>query len=160
MKTILEISAVNAGLFRRMLADVAPADMCRQPGGIVNHAAWQIGHVTFVRGAMARELGGDAGVPADWAGLFAPGTAPTADAARYPSKEELLAAFERAQRHVCELAAEAAADKLDQPTPIERLRATFPTVRTLVAGMLTLHDGLHLGQLSVWRRVQGLPRVI
>ena len=160
MQIVLDVSAANAGLFRRMLADVAPDDMCRQPNGIVNHAAWQIGHVTFVRGAMVRVLGGNVDVPADWAGLFAPGTAPTADATRYPSKEELLAAFERAQQRVCDTLAEAGTDKLEQPTPIEGVRVTFPTVRTLVAGMLTTHDGLHLGQLSVWRRVQGLPRVI
>jgi hypothetical protein len=36
----------------------------------------------------------------------------------------------------------------------------FPTKRILLAGMFGTHDGLHLGQLSVWRRLMGLPRVL
>ena len=160
MDAILELSGANAGLFQKMLADVAPADMCRQPNGILNHAAWQIGHVTFVRSAMMQLLGAPGEVPADWAGLFAPGTTPSADAGKYPSKEELLAAFGRAQRRVIDVVKGTTADVLERPTPIEGIRGMFPTVGRLVAGMLTTHDGMHLGQLSVWRRVQGLPRVI
>lgn len=160
MNAILEVCGANAGLFHKMVADVAPADMCRQPNGIVNHAAWQIGHVAFVRASMVQLLGSSVDLPADWAGLFAPGTTPSGDAGMYPAKEELLAAFDRAQRRVVEVAKEASADTLGRPTPIPQIRAMFPTLRHLVAGMLTTHDGMHLGQLSVWRRVQGLPRVI
>ena len=160
MDTVLEISNANAMLFRRMVADVAPEQMCLQPNGMVNHAAWQIGHVSFVRASMVQLLGGDAGLPPGWAGLFAPGTTPTAEAGTYPSKQELLAGFEQAHRRVLEAAKGATPETLEQPTPIPQIRSMFPKLQHLVAGMLTTHDGMHLGQLSVWRRVQGLPRVI
>ena len=160
MDTVLEISDTNVMLFRRMVADVPAEQMYRQPNGVLNHAAWQIGHVSFVRAGMVQLLGETVDLPGEWAGLFAPGTTPSADASQYPSKEELLAAFERSHRRVIEAARAASADTLGQPTPIPQIRGMFPTLRHLVAGMLTTHDGMHLGQLSVWRRVQGLPRVI
>jgi hypothetical protein len=143
-----------------MLADVAPADMYRQPNAIGNHAAWQIGHVTFVRSGILQLLGSPPEVPADWAGLFAPRSTPTGEAGKYPPKEELLTAFERAQQRVVEAVKRATVDVLEKPTPILGVRPLFPTVGHFVAGMLTSHDGMHLGQLSVWRRALGLPRVI
>ena len=160
MQTILDLAEANAHLLRAMLADIPPADLCRQPNGIRNHAAWQVGHVAFVRSAVAKMLGADAGLPETWAALFAPGTDPTADAATYPTKDELTAAFDRAHRASCDAVAKATPGALDQPPPVERLRGRFPTMRHLAFGMLTIHDAMHIGQLSVWRRAMGLPRTI
>ena len=69
-------------------------------------------------------------------------------------------AFERAHRASCDAVAKVTPAALDQPPPLERLRGRFPTMRHFAAGMLTIHDAMHLGQFSVWRRATGLPRVI
>ena len=160
MKTIIDLANGNATLLRKMLGDVPPADLCKQPNGIVNHAAWQTGHITFVRSPMIGMLGGTPTVPESWAPLFAPGTEPTSDASKYPAKAELLSAYERTHETLmCALAA-APDSLLDGSHPVEPLKWLFPTMRTLVTGVVTTHDCMHLGQFSVWRRQMGLPRVI
>ena len=160
MKTIIDLANGNAALLRKMLADVAPADLCKQPNGVTNHAAWQSGHITFVRSLMIGMLGGTPTAPESWAPLFAPNTQPAADASKYPSKSELQSTYERTHDSLMAAIAAAPDSLLDRPHPIEPLKWLFPTMRTLVAGVVTTHDSLHLGQFSVWRRQLGLPRVI
>lgn len=160
MKTIIDLANGNAALLRKMLADVDPADLCKQPNGVVNHAAWQTGHITFVRSLVIGMLGGKPTVPESWGPLFAPNTHPMADAAKYPSKSELAAAYERTHESLMAAIAAAPDSLLDGPHPVEPLKWLFPTMRTFVAGVVTTHDCLHLGQFSVWRRQMALPRVI
>jgi hypothetical protein len=158
--TVLDLGAANAELLRRMLADVDAADMCKQPNGLKNHAAWQAGHITFVRSLIVGMLGGTPTTPESWGPLFGPNTEPAADVSRYPSKEELLATHGRTHTAIIAALAAAPEEGLAKPNPIEGLRWMFSTVGHLAAGVITTHDSLHLGQLSVWRRQLGLPRVI
>ena len=37
------------------------------------------------------------------------------------------------------------------------MKEGLPTIRDAVAFLLTGHLGVHLGQLSMWRRLLGLP---
>ena len=92
MKTIIDLAYGHAVLLRKMLADVSSADLCAQPNGVVNHAAWQTGHITFVRALVAGMIGAKPTAPGSWAPLFAPNTRPVPDATKYPSKAELLEA--------------------------------------------------------------------
>jgi hypothetical protein len=160
MKTIIELANGNAALLRKMVADVDPGDMCKQPNGVVNHAAWQTGHITFVRSIVVGMLGGTPTVPESWGLLFAPNTQPAADASKYPSKSELTTAYDETHKTLMAAIAAAPDSLLDGPHPVEPLKWLFPTMRHFAAGVVTTHDCLHLGQLSVWRRQLGLPRVI
>ena len=161
MKMIVDLAEGHRQLLDQMLADVPPGEMCRQPNGLRNHAAWQVGHLAFVRSAVAKLLGGeDPGLGEEWGAKFGRGTEPTDDPAHDPAKEDLVAKF--AAAHEAALRAVGRADDaaLERPNPIPGLAKRFPTMRALVVGMFGTHDGLHLGQLSVWRRAMGLPRVL
>jgi hypothetical protein len=127
---------------------------------VKNHATWQAGHLATVRSAVAGILGATPTVPQPWGKLFGPGTTPSTDASIYPSKQELLDTHAAAQAAFRKALRAASPELLAQPNPIESLRWMMPTVGALGAGVLTTHDCLHLGQLSVWRRTLGLPRVI
>ena len=160
METVLTLAAMNAELLNRMLADVPQELMCRQLHGVKNHAAWQVGHLAFVRAGMAQVLGAEPVLGPEWQGKFGRGTEPVDDPAAYPSKEQLLAAYARAHRASVEAIRRADDATLDGPTPLPGLAKRFPTKRLLIIGMFGSHEGLHLGQLSVWRRLVGLPRVL
>jgi hypothetical protein len=43
--------------------------------------------------------------------------------------------------------------------PLERWKATFPKVGSILGYLMLVHESTHLGQISMWRRVQGLPAV-
>ena len=48
-------------------------------------------------------------------------------------------------------------ERLAQPNPNPYTKEGLPTIRDAVAFLLTGHLGVHLGQLSTWRRLLGLP---
>lgn len=89
--------------------------------------------------------------------LFNAGSKVTAVRATYPAKDALLKAVEQGYQQVRERAASAAPEVLARPTTIQRAKETLPTSKELLAFLLTGHMGVHLGQLSSWRRMIGLP---
>jgi hypothetical protein len=102
-------------------------------------------------------LGGEKTLPAEWGTRYGAGSKPTAARADYPSKAELLGTLEATYERVRRAAATATAEQLAQPTMAPQMKAGLPTARERVAFMLTGHMGVHLGQLSTWRRMIGLP---
>jgi len=48
---------------------------------------------------------------------------------------------------------------LTRPMPVPRWAEKFPQVGSIMSYLLIHHEGFHLGQLSAWRRVRGLPGV-
>jgi hypothetical protein len=160
LRTVIDNAAAHERLLEAMLADVPPPQMCTQPPGLPNHPAWLVGHLAVMRSYVAKALGREAHVPEAWAALFNRGTSPTGELSRYPEKSELFATFKRLNTAALEALAATPPARLAEESPAAGLRPIFPTVGHLVLGLLTLHDGLHLGQLGDWRRAMGLPRVL
>jgi hypothetical protein len=151
------------GYGQKLVADVPDDQMCAQPvsGKVMNHPAFILGHLALVNDGRASALSGQTlGVAAklEWKEMFGMGAKPSSDRGRYPSKTELLKAFEEAHAHLGEAAAKATAEVLAQPAP-EPMRSRFPTIGNMVLGVMTSHFATHLGQLSAWRRAMGLPSV-
>ncbi len=48
-------------------------------------------------------------------------------------------------------------DRLSLPTTSPRAKEVLPTLKEMTAFLLGGHMGVHLGQLSSWRRMIGLP---
>ena len=69
----------------------------------------------------------------------------------------LIGAVERGFERLREQVAAATPEQLDAPSPNERTREQLPTVKEGIVLLLTGHLGSHLGQLSMWRRMIGLP---
>ena len=123
----------------------------------VNHPAWILGHLAFSAEMIVGRLGGDKFLPAEWAELFKPGSSPRAARGEYPGKDELLKAVDDSFARARSAVASASAETLAIPTPNPRMREGLPTLRENAAFVLTAHLGVHLGQLSFWRRMMGLP---
>jgi hypothetical protein len=159
MKPALHSFAYCLDYLREQVAGIAPADMVAQPNGIMNHPAWIIGHLTHA----CQELGGVIGVqpwlPNDWAKRFGTGSVPVADMNAYESKERALAILGDAQSRIADAVGRLDDRQLDSPFPDELYREVFPTVRHALTQVLVGHAAHHVGQLSVWRKVMGLPRM-
>jgi hypothetical protein len=149
---------VNAHQAPLLLAHAAatPDDRLAERADL-NHGAWQIGHLAL---AYDFGIGILTGVTEHrrWVPLFAPGTTPLADRGAYPTKAELVDAFQR--RHDAFRAL--LAQPIDPATlaaenPFEPIRATLPTVRDLMSYLLTGHLGMHIGQYSAWRKACRIP---
>ena len=125
----------------------------------MNHAAWIIGHLAYSSQFLATLFGADQTSTPGYAELFGMSSKPTDDPTRYPSKQQLLQALEAAHELSLQAMAKADDSVLQQPNPVEPLAKAAPTVGDLAVMLMTMHEGVHIGQLSAWRRAQGMPAV-
>ena len=141
--------------YGRMLTEDVPGErFAEQPLPGVNHPAWILGHLALTGDSAVRLLGGKKSLDESWKALFGAGSQPSSSRGDYPSKEVLLQVLQERYEQVCRLAGDARAEDLARPNPTP-LRQGLPTIGDAVAFLLTGHPGLHLGQLSIWRRMVG-----
>ncbi len=156
---------VVAGYARAALTDVPENRFSRFAVGadgpvVSNHPAWVVGHLSLYPGRAAGMLGLEIDVapPEGWEEIFGPDSecVDDADGTRYPAKGELVDRFMSYQSRISEALMGLDDDALAVETPVERYRSRFPTVMCAVDFLLTAHAMLHLGQVSAWRRIEGL----
>jgi hypothetical protein len=140
-----------------LTADIADERMAEQPQPGVNHPAWILGHLAYSADGMTGRLGGEKVLPVEWTDLFKPGSTPTANRGDYPAKADLIKAIEESFARTRELVCCSSEETLAVPTPNPRMQEMLPTLRESAAFILTGHFGVHLGQLSMWRRLVGMP---
>jgi DinB superfamily len=154
---ILRSYALTLEYLRRLIADVPDDQLTCQPGGVANHPAWVIGHLTYSCQAIGEELGLAPWLPADWASRFGTRSVPVETRATYPPKGELLAALADGQQRVEEGLVTLGEEGIRRPLPDVRYRTTFPTIGDAALHVLTAHAAVHVGQVSAWRRAAGFP---
>ena len=142
---------------RTLVDDIPDERIAEQPIPGVNHPAWILGHLAFVADYIAGTLGAEKKIPEQWAALFRPGSKPNANRSSYPSKAELLTALDQGCERLRERAANATPEQLSKPTTNPRVKDALPTAKEFIAFLLTGHMGGHLGQISAWRRLIGMP---
>lgn len=134
--------------------------LAEQPLPGVNHPAWILGHLAVGTDYAAKILGERFACPIDWHRQFGPGSTISGNRSIYPTKDELLAAIRVGHARVTAALAHVDEAKLAAPNPLGVLVNELPTVGDMLAHLLTTHAATHLGQLSAWRRMIGLPEVI
>ncbi|MEM8738023.1 MAG: DinB family protein [Planctomycetota bacterium] len=123
-----------------------------------NHPAWIIGHLAVVGSHGVKMLGGNPAIDTDaWQPMFGGGSQPAARAEGYPAWDELVSVWKETHDLAASAAGAVTAEVLEQPNPIARRRKALPTLGSFVGFMFTGHEGVHLGQLSAWRRANGKP---
>lgn len=146
----------NIGFAERLVKDLSPEQMVQQPGGVINHPAWSLGHLANTANGLAQMLGLESDGPEGWDKTFTTGGTPSADLATYPSKEELLAELKKQHARNTEAFQNMDAAELAKPHPNESTRKFFPTMGDLVVFLMTSHEMDHLGQIAAWRRAMDL----
>jgi hypothetical protein len=145
----------NLGYAQRLVGDLTERQMIHQPSPGMNHPAWVFSHLNAYHPVLAGMLRGEAFEdPKNHP--FGMNSAPAADASLYAKKEALLKSFVSGHERVAE--ALKGAD-LGAAMPLERWRKPFPTVAAALGYLMLVHESTHLGQISAWRRVQGLASV-
>ena len=157
LEEALHVNRFLVGVGQHLVNELADERLTEQPLPGVNHPTWILGHLALIADIVGESCGGTRTLPAEWGTLFGQGTQPSSARGGYPSRSELLRAFEESYRRLREQVAAAGPDLLAQPPTSPRARAAFPTFKELATFILTGHVGVHLGQLSAWRRMIGLP---
>ncbi len=130
-----------------------------QPAPGVNTPEWTIGHLAVCNDYTLGLLGVPSLSNDNWHAKFGPTSDPALVGSRGPTKIELLAALESGYEAIVNSLHLASSDLLNKPHTILQLRENYKTQGDLICVLMTGHVGLHLGQLAVWRKLAGLPRV-
>jgi hypothetical protein len=146
----------------RLVADLSDEQMIAQPnvptGVIVNHPAWVFSHLNIYIPIIAAMVEGRAfDDPREHP--FGMTSRPQLDQSLYASKVELLRDFTEGHQRVHAAMKNADESLFERDTPLERWRATMPKLGFVLPYLMLLHENQHLGQVSAWRRAQGLPSV-
>ena len=158
-KPLLKIYDLNLDHANRLVADLDEPIMAAQPAPQMNHPAWIIGHLACTCDVVMMVLGQPKVAPAGWRDQFGARTTPIADRAAYPDKQTLLDALANGHKQVAAVVGALDLNQLQQPPADERFTKRWPTVHDALLHVMIGHEQMHLGQLSAWRRVQGLPAV-
>jgi hypothetical protein len=156
-ETEIKINRFLLQYCRMLTADIPDERFAEQPLPGVNHPAWIVGHLALSTDFANALLGGEKAFSVKWGGLSGRGSKPSSSRSEYPTKDELLQAVETGFQRACEMAATASAVDLARPNPNAIIREGLPTAGDALAFVLTGHLAAHLGQLSAWRRMIGMP---
>ncbi len=155
----LTLYAFTLGYAKRLAADIPDDKLTHQPHPGMNTPLWVLTHLAICTDYAAELLGGTKVCPESWHRDFGPFSVPNEHKGPVGTKAELLAALDAGHARVAELAQSPDPAAMAKENPFEFIRQPFPTVGVLIGHLLTTHEAIHLGQLSAWRRVMGLPPV-
>ncbi len=148
----------NLDYGQKLVADLSEDQMAHQPGPGMNHPAWVLSHLNAYHPVIVKVIQGELfDDPKDHP--FGMKSKPEADRSIYASKDELVSTFVSGHEQVTE-ALKASTDAVfDQPIVLERWIKIIPTAALALPYLMLVHENTHFGQLSAWRRVQGLRSV-
>ena len=150
----------------RLVQEIPHLEAARfaRPGGQTvssNHPCFTFGHLSLYPPKVLSQLNqASLPIPAGFEKLFDK-TATCQDDPNhtiYPSFDEVLAFFSASHKKLIETLRVTPNEAFERPNPAEGPLATrFPTLSSVHAFYCGGHIMSHLGQLSTWRRMQGLP---
>lgn len=160
-------SATRAhGLAEALLEGVDPDRAARFANGAngpinANHAVFVYGHLSLYYARLITMLGQDdaaAAVPEHYQDLFKHGAecVDDSDGSVYPALQEVAGHVKRGREAAFAVVNACSDDQLSAETPDENFRKAFPTVGDVANFLLNDHVMFHLGQMSTWRRAEGL----
>ena len=165
------MSAVISGLLygwdknldygQRLIADLGDEQMILQPvqhGAPANHPAWIFSHLNVylpVIAAIIEDQPFEDPKPHKYGMLSKPESDPDC----YPNKQELLSEFAGGHERVKQLLLACDNRVFDNQVHLPRWSEIMPTAGHALPYLMLNHESMHFGQLSAWRRLQGMPSV-
>lgn len=158
MEGILRAWDDNLAYCQRLMKDIPADQMTHQPRPDMTHPAWVLAHLGVYHPVMlAMVRGRSFPDPKDHRYGFK--SAAVDDPNEYPAKDELLASFEKHHHEIGQALRAGGEAVMEMPTTLERWKSKMPRNGHVLPHLMLAHESTHLGQVSAWRRVLGLPRV-
>ena len=143
-----------------LLEDLNDEQMLLRPGGNMNHPAWILGHMSLYYPVVPALLNSETfDDPADNELFGFRGIGPQDDLSLYGSKESQIQRMIEGHEQVAQALLNASEEQYLRLPSLPRWAEMYPTVEFMLPDLLLLHENIHIGQLSIWRRAAGLPGV-
>lgn len=133
--------------------DLWPENASTQTG---NPAGWILGHLAVSTDYALRLCGQRFQCPKDWHRTFARGTSGNVRPEFVVTVPEFVEKIVSGNEIIQKVCVELSAEMLEKDHNVEFLKNTpLKTNRDVLFHLITTHPGIHLGQLSTWRRIHG-----
>jgi uncharacterized damage-inducible protein DinB len=156
----LSVFRFAASLVQKTFADVPESEMRLRPIEAMNPPVWILGHLVTTFGFIPKLLGGELACPPEYPGWFGPGSKLEDLPTTLPTKAVMLNQLSDITERILVAVPKVPAEQWTRRNPTPFFQTELPTLRDITENLLVGHTMLHLGQMNVWRRSQGLPRVI
>ncbi|MEI6256365.1 MAG: DinB family protein [Planctomycetota bacterium] len=156
---------LSVGYAERLLKEVPAERFARfaRPGGMVvdsNHPAFIYGHLSLYAPKVLQQIGHPCpAIPPHFDDCFSKDAScrDDEDGDLYPSMDEITVFFFESQRMLVGALRATPNATFEQPNPAEgRMKDLFPTLGSVQTFYCGGHLMMHLGQMSAWRRMEGL----
>lgn len=142
--------------YDRLVEDISDEEFTRAMPGGGHSPQWIIGHLITVADSAGLFLGLPRILGRDMRKAFGPGQSEKVVQGEEFSRSAMTASVRPTYDRFCDAAREADETEMQKPHNTGILAGSLIETRgEIVAHVLTTHLGLHLGQLSAWRRIQG-----
>lgn len=153
------------GYAERLLKDIPAEQFGRlaNVGGTVinsNHPAFIYGHLALYGPRIADELGKEAtSIPDSFESVFSHTVTcvDDPDGTIYPAMDEVTSVFFDGYKNALSALESATDEQLAVTNPNEAMIPKFPTMGSMHTFYVGGHMMIHMGQLSAWRRMMGMP---
>lgn len=142
----------------RLLKDLTDAQMVEQPAPGMNHPAWTFSHINLYHPIMLHLLEGKT-FPDPKTHQFGMESKPQGSLSEYGSRDGIVKAFVQGHENVLSALEKSDPSVLEKEVTLERWKATMPKVGVCLSYLMLVHENVHLGQISAWRRAMKLPMV-
>lgn len=146
----------------KLVADLSEEQMTLQPAPdgkpASNHPAWVFSHLNVyipIIGSLIEGKEFEDPKPH----RFGMQSKPESGSGIYAPKQQLVDEFVKGHERVASLLKEKGSDCLDQDVKLERWKPVMPKVAIALPYLMLVHENNHMGQVSAWRRIQGMPSV-
>jgi uncharacterized damage-inducible protein DinB len=146
----------------KLVADLSDDQLVAQPAPKTNHPAWVLGHLLQVEYSFRQLITGEpapAFIDDAWKAIYGGNSTPVADKTKYKPKAFYIEKLGEVRSQIVDRLKSMTDADFSKEHPDPNRRTRFPTVGHTVVFYGTWHETYHAGQLSTWRRVQGLPPV-
>lgn len=155
---LVPLNEFNRDYLKRLLHGI-PDDQLDATFGEGSHSArWILVHLAIAVDYGFKQFDLPFAAPQEWHKLYGPGSEPFSDKNVRPTKDVLTKFIHEQYAKLCQVAVDSPGKSLEVPHAVPLLDGTPLKSRAdLVGHILTTHFSTHLGQLSSWRRLVGLP---
>jgi len=159
---------VLMGISEMLLKDIPDERFARLPVGKdgainTNHPSFVLGHLALYPPRLIALAQGEE-PPAfepEFNAVFAAGVEckDDPDGSIYPPRAAVFERFNAGYKSLMDVLRAMPDERVGEPIGDERWRERFPTVGSALSFVSAVHIAYHLGQLSAWRRAEGLGSV-
>lgn len=140
----------------KLAEDVRDAPLTAPTSRGGNHPLWVMGHLALAEGRLLNVVSGEPNPVEHWEPLFSQGTEPTADAAAYPTFDEVLGTYRELRARTLKVLDELGDEGLGRaPKNVPAGFEEFMNTNGRAMLLITLHQAGHTGQIADVRRSLG-----